>query len=335
MFGKEHLMWALHQREVPHSAMIKFVERVKGLTEAEIEQERELFAQEIESSFPYKPGEDPNMPGIPLAEVVFIQSVKPMMISAIRKLNVKRDPERVFLLDGRMHLGDIRETIDSEYRRKLIASTYQVWSRDGTDHDDDSYEYTKVHKTWARLKRFLEKGKLLRIWYSQAPDELCGFFHLCTLLRQYNQDFYAVHLPETAQADGKCRRVYDWAQMSKEDIENEIAHERLLTKPEIALYADAWEKLQEENAPLRATVNGNPVSVEVSFYDFWIKEALQSGEPTKTQDVFRYLNDHLGWISFSWVLRRIDVLIRCRVIEVSDKGNGAKYNYIIRLKETQ
>ena len=194
MFGKEHLIKAFHQREVPTSAMKRFIEQIKGLSESEIEQKRELFAQEIEANYPYRPGEDPSLPGIPLAEVVFSESLKFTVLDAIRKLNVKRDTERVFALEGMMHLGNIRETIDSEYRRRMIASTYKVWSQDQTDSDDEAYEYTQVHKTWARLKRFLDEGKLLRIWYSQAAHELCGFYHLCTLLPFHSPSHFLLRI---------------------------------------------------------------------------------------------------------------------------------------------
>lgn len=50
-------------------------------------------------------------------------------------------------------------------------------------------------------------------------------------------------------------------------------HRRLLTETEQAQLLSDWKRLQEENAPLRAMVDGKVQSVPVDFYD----EAILSG----------------------------------------------------------
>ena len=51
-------------------------------------------------------------------------------------------------------------------------------------------------KELLRLKKFLETGEKIRIWYSDAPYFRCGYYSLCRMLQGYENEIYTVKLPE-------------------------------------------------------------------------------------------------------------------------------------------
>ena len=109
----------------------------------------------------------------------------------------KRPPERPFAgwvegtadevvcLGFMLDIGDIKEPVDSLYRKKLIYSMYaqNQWERDEAMEKELKQTADVYVKELSRLKRFLDDGETVRIWYSDAPYSRCGFYHLCRILQ--------------------------------------------------------------------------------------------------------------------------------------------------------
>lgn len=76
-----------------------------------------------------------------------------------------------FMLD----IGDIRESVDSSYRKELIYSMYtqNQWEQD----EAIAAELREIGDLYAqelhRLQKFLDDGETIRIWYSDAPYSRC------------------------------------------------------------------------------------------------------------------------------------------------------------------
>ena len=103
--------------------------------------------------------------------------------------------DEVICLGFMMDIGDIQEKSDSEYRKNLIYSLYaqEQWGK----NEDIDRELRAVGDIYcselARLRNDLENGEPIRIWYSDAPYSLCGFYHLCSWLKNCDhvpEDFY-------------------------------------------------------------------------------------------------------------------------------------------------
>ena len=109
--------------------------------------------------------------------------------------------EEVVCLGFLLDIGDIRMRTDSSYRKDLIYSMYaqEQWGRD----DEVDEELRNAGECYCmelkRLERFLEEGEAVRIWYSKAPYSLCGFYFLCSILKEYGNEIRAVKLPEHIQ----------------------------------------------------------------------------------------------------------------------------------------
>lgn len=230
--------------------------------------------------------------------------------------------EEVICLGFMMDMGDIKEPIDSTYRRELIYSMYaqNQWEQD--DEADEELKHTgdvyieELH----RLKSFLDRGEKVRIWYSDAPYSRCGLYSLCQILcrrlKEYENEISAVRLPEYIIRDKETVFYQSWGEVSAEEFAGFLPYEKPLSGDEIRMYAGLWSALVEENSPLRAVINGKVCSVSDDFYDFLIWERLKD-EPVKEG---RLIGDILGQSQLGvgdwWYARRIEYYIRQGKIRV-------------------
>ena len=230
--------------------------------------------------------------------------------------------EEVICLGFMLDVGDIKEPADSSYRKELI---YSMYAQNQWEQDEETIKELKnagdayVNELY-RLKRFLDSGESVRIWYSDAPYSRCGLYSLCHILKDYENKISAVKLPEYIVWDTNIVSYQSWNEVSAEEFAGFLPHERSLSGEEVRMYNTLWGILAEENSPLRAIVNSRLLSVPEDFYDFLIWERL-TGAPLKEA---RLIGDILGQSQLGvgdwWYARRIEHYIRqgkIRVVEDS------------------
>ncbi len=220
--------------------------------------------------------------------------------------------EEVICLGFMLDVGDIKEPADSSYRKELIYSMYaqNQWERDEETEEELRRTGDVYAEELRRLKRFLDDGEAVRIWYSGAPYSRCGFCHLCQTLRQYKNEIRAVKLPEYVVREN-CITVYkNWGEVAAEEFAGFLSHEKKLSGEEVRMYASEWSELVSDNSPLRAVVNGRLAGVPEDFYDFLIWKRL-TRRPVKQA---RLIGDILGYYQLSvgdwWYAKRIEHFIR-------------------------
>lgn len=216
--------------------------------------------------------------------------------------------EEVICLGFMLDVGDIKEPADSSYRKELIRSLYDQnqWYQD---------------EELRRLRRFLEDGESVRIWYSDAPYSRCGFYHLCQILRKYENEICVVKLPEYIIREN-CITVYkNWGEVSAEEFAGFLSEEKKLSRNEIRMFANEWSELASDNSPLRGVINGKVEGVPEDFYDFLIWKRI-TRKPVKQA---RLIGDILGYYRLGigdwWYAKRIEHYIRqgkIRVVEDSE-----------------
>lgn len=238
--------------------------------------------------------------------------------------------EEVICLGFMLDVGDIKEPADSSYRKELIYSLYDQnqWYQD----EETEEELRKAGGAYAeellRLRRFLDDGEAVRIWYSDAPYSRCGFYHLCQILRQYENEIRAVKLPEYIVRE-KCITVYkNWGEVAAEEFAGFLSYEKKLFGNEIRMFANEWSELASDNSPLRAVINGKVLGVSENFYDFLIWKRL-THKPVKQA---RLIGDILGYdqlgIGDWWFAKRIEYYIRQGKIRVVEDSKN-KYARVI------
>ncbi len=220
--------------------------------------------------------------------------------------------EEVICLGFMLDVGDIKEPADSSYRKELIRSLYD---------QNQWYQEWYQDEELRRLRRFLEDGESVRIWYSDAPYSRCGFYHLCQILRKYENEIRVVKLPEYIIREN-CITVYkNWGEVSAEEFAGVLSEEKKLSRNEIRMFANEWSELASDNSPLRGVINGKVEGVPEDFYDFLIWKRI-TRKPVKQA---RLIGDILGYYRLGigdwWYAKRIEHYIRqgkIRVVEDSE-----------------
>lgn len=217
-------------------------------------------------------------------------------------------------------LGDISKPFTGEYRRRLIAKMlYQEqWGKDLEMKRELKRLGAVYSEQLKRLISYLKSGEPIRVWYSFAPYSMCGLLWLCCFLENLENEVYAVELPSI---DNNVS-YNSWGEVAPENFADFLPLSRKLQKNEIRKMAFDWKRLQSENAPLRAVINGRVTSVPANFYDFLIMKYL-SDEPIREAVLIgKILGEKQLGIGDWLYAKRIDKLIKMNRIEVvfdSDK----------------
>ena len=218
-----------------------------------------------------------------MVEVLFAESEAASM-KAGKKKSLKREPaerveetpEEVICLGFLLDIGDIRENVDSADRKTLIYDLYtqEAWGKD-PEVDAELRNLADVYvREMQRLKNYLEEGETIRIWYSDAPYSVCGFYHVCSILSEYDNPVRVVKIPEYIVRGNEIISYRNWGEVAAEEFAGFLPYERELSREEVRMYRSLWMELQEENTPLRAIINGKIMSVGENFYDFLIWKEL-------------------------------------------------------------
>ena len=238
--------------------------------------------------------------------------------------------EEVICLGFLLDIGDIRKPVDSIYRKELIYSMYaqEQWGRD-EEMDRELRETGNMYcREMERLLAYLQAGKPVRIWYSDAPYSTCGFYHICNELQKYENDVFAVKLPDYIEKEDYTVIYSNWGEVPVEELMGFTSEERKLKKRDLLYYASLWQELREDNSPLRAVVNGRLTGVPEDFYDFLIKKEITDQPQKEAVVIGNILGNHSGGVRDWWYAKRIDVMIEHGYIKVDEESEN-KYARLI------
>ena len=248
---------------------------------------------------------------------------------------VEGTSEDVVCLGFMLDIGNIKEPIDSPYRKNLIYSMYAQNLYVKNPEIDQELKLTgEVYlNELLRLKEYLENGETIRVWYSDTPYSICGFYSLCQILQKYKNEIHIVKLPEYMVRKTSIISYRNWGEVSAEEFAEFLTYESVLTKEEVRMYAQLWTELTEDNSPLRAMINGKVTGVSEDFYDFLIWKRL-TRKPIKEA---RLIGDILGCFQIGmgdwWFARRIEHFIQQDKIKVINDSEN-KYARVICIADT-
>lgn len=225
-----------------------------------------------------------------------------------------------FMLD----IGDLRESVDSEYRKNLIYSMLNQgqWSSNPEIEQELQEGAGLYARELERLKTFIEAGEDIRIWYSKTPYSLCGLYYTCTLLAACQNKIFTVELPECRTHKNTAVSYQNWGEIAAEEFTSFLKYQKELSHTEIIRYTQLWADLTTDNSPLRTIINNHLIGVKEDFYDFIIWKKFPA-EPVKEA---RLIGDILGsyriGVSDWWYASRIQHHIqngRIKVLEDSPR----------------
>ena len=206
-------------------------------------------------------------------------------------------PSDVLGLSLGLDMEDIREPL-GEARRELLRRWY-----DGNDEAADQ-DWQETLESADRL-RACGTGDAVRIWVDHTPSSACGLLHAASILEKTGAAVSVVPLPRWRE-EGKTVVSYQgWGEVEPELFGHFLSREEPVPPLILGVMASRWRELQQENAPLRAVVNGRVRSVGADFYDGLIRKHIPEGQ-TK---IALIIGDVLGWekpgIGDIWLVERI------------------------------
>lgn len=221
----------------------------------------------------------------------------------------------IFSFDLLLSAGAIDEDGIGPVRKSVLCALYPEWA--------DQMEKT-VEEGQKNVSVLLEragKGEPVRVWSSNNPDDACGLYWLMEQLRPIGfekLDITLVRLPEFQERpDGTVVQYAGWGEVEPYQFGRMALLGEKLPVNAMRMMADRWKQLQQENAPLRAVLNGRLVSTPEALYDPYILReiALQDREFKGAMVVGNVLGKYQLGIGDGWVARRMEQFIRDGLIE--------------------
>lgn len=217
-------------------------------------------------------------------------------------------PQDIYCLDLSLSVGDISGSCLDSRREATLEKLYAVWDSD-TAHPRAAEQLQAAGAALTAVTAAYNAGEPLRIWYSTQPDELCG---LCWLLaqlqpRSHESGIYLVELQESGRG---------WGEVSPGAWGRHLPRQRVASPALLSDCAETWQRLQAENTPLRAAVDGRPVSAAATLYDPDILRALEHQPERFSMSVLiaEVLNAQPN-TSDAWLTLRLEHLIEQGTLE--------------------
>lgn len=233
-----------------------------------------------------------------------------------------------FLLD----IGDITVPIESDYRKNIIIEFYTITGF-GDENTQKSLEeaWDKYLKEIERLKSYASQGECIRLWYSNAPYSLCGFYYVCNILKEYDCKISAIKLPHHMQiADTEIQMSTFWGEIAAGEFYQYLPLEKALSASEIRLFASFWDELKEDKSTLRAYVNGRVIGVLDDFYDHIIRKEIPDGEFIMARLIGNILGKYPLGIGDWWYAKRINRMIELGELIVIKKQKEI-YSQVLKI----
>ncbi len=212
-----------------------------------------------------------------------------------------------------LSLGDISNLKRLDTRKSVLQNLDSDAPRAWTEnkrHYSDFFEQIYRHE------------KVL-IWYANTPAEYCGMLYTVWLLKETSAKIGTVCCSRTLKRGENqylsCNTVSD---LAPEEVIRFLPFETVLTPEESESYISEWEKLSDENAPLRICWNSSVQSADISYYDDVILQYL-SREPQVVSEVVQRFSqgEQLGLSDF-FVRYRLAAMVKNGTLSAADGTIG-------------
>jgi hypothetical protein len=227
------------------------------------------------------------------------------------------NPADVYGFDLVLSVGDISENQLGNKRKHALEKFYSVYPNEIAQEI-----FKRISESFEAVRKHISAGESIRIWYSNQPDEMCGLFWFMWLLDHWKVDYgqvFIIKLPEwEVTKSGNIVRKNSFGDVSFEEWRQYLDLQKSASPVFIKGCASDWQTLKDENAPLRAVLNGQLVSVPENFYDdFILREiAIESETFQEVKIIGRVLGKYQLGIADAWIALRIDEMIQSGMLEV-------------------
>ncbi len=171
----------------------------------------------------------------------------------------------------------------------------------------------------------------IRMWICTSnPLEVCSLYFVCHLMIDSQPPLSVVRVPEQMEGDNCIISYKSTGEVNPEAFGALTKYEEPISELQRKIYANIWNDLVHENAPLRAIINGSLIGVPSNFYDFALRANMPDGEFKVAQLIGKTLGQISG-VGDRWLFLRIQAMIQSgELIEVSAATEGHPYSGVIK-----
>ena len=249
--------------------------------------------------------------------------------SAAGKLSEKTPVDVVglsFLLD----VGDVSGDVTGEVRTAVIWNMYGH-AFDG-EKDPSFLRFIQNNvQDLVRVREATAHGESIRVWHGSSPRDACGFRHLMWEIRDCSCPVWEVSLPRLRACDeDEVEELTDWAEVEPGQFSSFLDESRELPPLLRKKLELDWMQAMEENAPLRAMINGRLTGVAEDFYDPVLRRCMPEGEFVMARLIGEALGRYPLGVSDCWYAHRIRAMVASGELIVVGEGDG-DHPYSMRL----
>lgn len=232
-----------------------------------------------------------------------------------------------------LDIGDISRDVNSEERKKLIFEMFR------NPFEDDEREKKILANYWEqnlagmqKLNDSAKNGEHVRIWYSDAPYSMCGFYFINSVLKEYKCKVTAIKLPRyQTQKNNTVISYSSWGEVAPGKFYQFLPFETEISQLERKFIASEWAELKRQNAPIRAVINGKLTSVAEDFYDYFIRLNIPDGEFIMARLIGEVIGRHQLGVGDWWFAQRIRSMITNGELKVVSDN---EYDFRMALKKS-
>lgn len=229
------------------------------------------------------------------------------------------NPADIYSFGLDLSIGDISENIPGEKRQQVLKWLYEIHPY--LEESEPRFFEELIQNTRGDLeeiRRRIQTGEDVRIWYSNQPDELCGLYWFMAQLDEIEmRDGKIMLVPLPDWELDKERNIINrsgWNEIKAGEWHSHLELQKAAPPAFCKMCAAHWKRLQQENAPLRVMLNGRLVSAPITFYDEFI-----SCEIAAADDEFNEIM-LIGTVLSKYELGIRDTLIAQRVESMISNG---------------
>ncbi|WP_343208804.1 DUF1835 domain-containing protein [Anaerolentibacter hominis] len=192
-------------------------------------------------------------------------------------------------------------------------------------------ELARTNKeTLLHIEAAKQSGEPVCVWHCAAsPEEECAFYYICYLMEQTENQLYEVRVPAFIEKEDSAARPRHTGELSIEEIKALAGTRQPVSRVSCRANGLYWRELVQENAPLRAIINGRVTGVPEDFYDFALRANMPEGEFKMAQLIGKTLGAMPG-VGGRWLYLRILAMIQSgELIEVRTPSGDQPYSGIL------
>lgn len=271
-----------------------------------------------------------------MVEVTFSQGAAGSLRSAAGEGLLEPDMgHEAYCLALHLDVGRLEADVLGELRRRTLEEVHAGLTFGSEVTADMLGEAADaLREIPARLKG----AEPLRIWCSDAPDEMCALVWFMSWLSQLpaRGRVRLVHLPAWLERpDGTIVMHTSCAELAPEDFPLLLSYQREAPALLLAGMHFDWEQLLVQDAELRAVISGHVLSVPADFYDFLIDTCLERMDEVFPEALLigNVMGSSQLHLSDGWLALRIARLVeagRLAVVEECQEKHAPSYHRTLR-----